>query len=193
MTVTRHTEHDVLELTSQIEILRMQNERLRAENEDLRSRVKPKKEKPVRKRCPHTTAKGSQCLKFCCEGFETCKVHSKPLKPAKPARPPRVKRQQCIGTNIRGNPCRGKCIEGKTYCERHDPDIPVVSKKPKRQAKKVVPMHTHGPGEKPVIPCKLCQTHGNMFNPGTVNICFTETPGIDGYTLRNRIIKKICV
>jgi FtsZ-binding cell division protein ZapB len=107
-------------------------QKLEEENEQLKTQIKPKKDKRVRVRCPCTTAKGTQCRKFCLEGIETCKVHSKPLKPAKPAKKPRVKRQLCSGINIRGNPCRNKCMDDKTYCERHDPDAPVITKKTKR-------------------------------------------------------------
>jgi len=66
-------------------------QKLEEENEQLKTQIKPKKDKRVRVRCPCTTAKGTQCRKFCLEGIETCKVHSKPLKPANPAKKPRSK------------------------------------------------------------------------------------------------------
>ena len=49
----------------------------------VKKHVKPKKEKPPRVQCPFKTAKGSQCRKYCMDGAETCKVHSKPLKAKK--------------------------------------------------------------------------------------------------------------
>tara|TARA_B100000003_G_scaffold208941_1_gene231371 strand:- start:3012 stop:3632 length:621 start_codon:yes stop_codon:yes gene_type:complete len=172
---------------TEIDLLRAEIETLRKENEELKSRVKPKKVKPVKIKCPFITAKGEQCRKFCAEGMQTCKVHSRPLKPPKKPKPPRPKRQACTGINIRGNPCRRKCLEGKTYCERHDPDNPIVPKKTKRALKKTTPVHNHLPGEKPETPCVLCQTHGDMFDMNVTAVQYVETPGEDGMTLSERV------
>ena len=172
---------------TEIDLLRAEIETLRKENEELKSRVKPKKVKPVKIKCPFITAKGEQCRKFCAEGMQTCKVHSRPLKPPKEPKPPRPKRQACTGINIRGNPCRRKCLEGKTYCERHDPDNPIVPKKTKRALKKTTPVHNHLPGEKPETPCVLCQTHGDMFDMNVTTVQYVETPGEDGMTLSERV------
>ena len=65
---------------TEVELLRAEIEVLRKENEELKSRVKPKKIKPIKIKCPFITAKGLQCRKFCAEGMTTCKVHSRPLK-----------------------------------------------------------------------------------------------------------------
>ena len=164
-----------------------ENRKLQDEVDDLKKQVKPKKEKPVKIRCPFITAKGTQCRKFCVEGMETCKVHSKPLKPPKPAKAPRAKKQCCTGINIRGNPCRNKCLEGKTHCERHDPDNPPVVKKTKRNKKRQQQMHNHAPGEIPKTKCLLCETHGDMFDPNIVNPVICETIGPSGYTLRSKL------
>jgi len=172
---------------TEIDLLRAEIETLRKENEELKSRVKPKKVKPIKIKCPFITAKGEQCRKFCAEGMQTCKVHSRPLKPPKEPKPPRPKRQACTGINIRGNPCRRKCLEGKTYCERHDPDNPIVPKKTKRALKKTTPVHNHLPGEKPETPCVLCQTHGDMFDMNVTTVQYVETPGEDGMTLSERV------
>lgn len=163
------------------------NRKLQDEVDELKKQVKPKKEKPVKIRCPFITAKGTQCSKFCVEGSQTCKVHSKPLKPPKPVKPPRTKKQMCTGINIRGNPCRNKCVEGETFCERHDPATPVPQKRTKRSKKRPIQMHNHGPNEVPKEKCLLCETHGNMFDPNIVNHTILETPGPSGYTLRDRI------
>lgn len=165
-------------------------QKLEEENKDLKAQIKPKKVKSVRTRCPCITAKGTQCRKFCVEGADTCKVHSKPLKPAKPPKKPRVKRQTCSGVNIRGNPCRNKCIDGKTFCERHDPDAPMVAKKTKRNKKRDIQMHTHEPGEVPTVRCLLCETHGDMFDPNLVNHTLVESNGSHGYTLREYIASR---
>lgn len=172
---------------TEIDLLRAEIETLRKENEELKSKVKPKKVKPVKIKCPFITAKGEQCRKFCAEGMQTCKVHSRPLKPPKEPKPPRPKRQVCTGINIRGNPCRRKCLEEKTYCERHDPDNPIVTKKTKRALKKTTPVHNHLPGEKPETPCVLCQTHGDMFDVNVTTVQYVETPGEDGMTLSERV------
>lgn len=164
-----------------------ENRKLQDEVDELKKQVKPKKEKPVKIRCPFITAKGTQCRKFCVEGSETCKVHSKPLKPPKPAKAPRTKKQCCTGINIRGNPCRNRCLEGKTHCERHDPDTPHVAKKTKRNKKRQQQMHNHAPGEIPKMKCLLCETHGDMFDPNIVNPVICETIGPSGYTLRSKL------
>ena len=165
-------------------------QKLEEENEDLKAQIKPKKVKSIRLRCPCMTAKSTQCRKFCIEGSDTCKVHSKPLKPVKPPKNPRVKRQTCNGINIRGNPCRNKCIDDKTFCERHNPDAPVVSKKTKRNKKRDIRMHTHEPGEVPTVRCVLCETHGDMFDPNLVNHTLVESSGSCGYTLREYIASR---
>lgn len=165
-------------------------QKLEEENRDLKTQIKPKKVKNVRTRCPCVTAKGTQCRKFCIEGVDTCKVHSKPPKTVKPPKNPRVKRQSCNGINIRGNPCRNKCIDGKTFCERHDPDAPVVNKKTKRNKKRDIQMHTHEPGEVPTVRCLLCETHGDMFDPNLVNHVLVESNGSHGYTLREYIASR---
>lgn len=165
-------------------------QKLEEEINVLKAQIKPKKVKSVRARCPCMTAKGTQCRKFCIEGADTCKVHSKPLKPAKPPKKPRVKRQTCSGVNIRGNPCRNKCIDGKTFCERHDPDAPMVNKKTKRNKKRDIQMHTHEPGEVPTVRCLLCETHGDMFDPDMVNHTLVESNGSHGYTLREYIASR---
>ena len=165
-------------------------QKLEEEINVLKAQIKPKKVKSVRARCPCMTAKGRQCRKFCIEGADSCKVHSKPLKPAKPPKKPRVKRQTCSGVNIRGNPCRNKCIDGKTFCERHDPDAPMVNKKTKRNKKRDIQMHTHEPGEVPTVRCLLCETHGDMFDPDMVNHTLVESNGSHGYTLREYIASR---
>jgi hypothetical protein len=140
--------------------------KLLAEIEALKAEVaalKGKKVKVVKVPCPGVTGKGVQCKKFCVPGEATCKVHGRPVK-EKPKKEPRVPKPVCGGLNMRGNPCKRKCVDGETWCERHDPSLPVPEKKGKGKSKKVVPVHTHGIGEEPVIPCELCETHGDMFD-----------------------------
>ena len=80
-------------------------QKLEEENNDLKAQIKPKKVKSVRTRCPCMTAKGTQCRKFCVEGGDTCKVHSKPLKPVHHdisivLYEPHIKRQCFLGTSV---------------------------------------------------------------------------------------------
>ena len=134
--------------------------------------------KPTKQPCPHSTSKGSPCKKYCVPGAQTCKVHGKPPKPAKTPKP-KVVKQHCTGTNMRGNPCKGKCVPDQTWCERHDPSMPVKEKKGKK--KKVVPEHNHGIGVEPLVPCELCETHGNIFDGGV-----TEVKWVDEATFHSR-------
>ena len=182
---------DKRQIQDSIENVRNTINDLTIQIENLKKCTKPKKEKPPRVQCPFKTAKGFQCRKFCMDGAETCKVHSKPLKATKIVKIPRVKKQACTGINIRGNPCRNKCLDGKTFCERHDPDAPPAIKKTKRNKKRETPMHTHAPGEIPEERCILCETHGDMFDPCIVDHKILETPGSSGFTLRTCIDKKI--
>ena len=145
-----------------------------AEIESLKEQLKAlqPKVKPVRTPCPHTTSKGSPCKKYCAPGLTTCKVHGKPPRPPKT---PKVKpvKQHCMGTNLRGNPCKRKVLPDCTYCERHDPALP-PKQAPKKQKNKVAPQHNHGIGEVPVVPCGLCGTHGDLFDPGVTEATWVD-------------------
>lgn len=132
------------------------------------------KVKPTKQPCPHTTSKGSPCKKYCVPGETTCKVHGKPRKAKPPkARKEKPKKVHCTGLNLRGNPCKRKCLPGETYCERHDPKAP--PKPPvKKQKNKQLPQHNHGIGEVPVVPCGLCGTHGDLFDPGVTEATWVD-------------------
>lgn len=149
----------------------MDTSALLAEIETLKAEIvrltTPKKApRPVRVPCPGMTGKGVQCKKYCAEGEDTCKVHSRPPKAPKVPKAPRAPKSVCTGMNLRGNPCKRKCMDGETFCDRHDPAAPKKEKKGKAKGNKVVPMHNHTIGEEPLVPCELCQTHGDMFDPG---------------------------
>jgi hypothetical protein len=174
------------ELSKKIEALEKEIEHLRAENETLKGNKRVSKPKIIKVRCPFVTAKGTQCMKFCMEGCEACKVHLRPVKEPKKLKPSRVKKVCCTGINIRGNPCKRACIQDQTHCERHDPDAPTPASKVKRNKKRDIPKHNHSPSETPTEPCTLCDTHGNIFNENQC-VVITETLGSDGSTLRDRI------
>lgn len=146
-------------------------ETLKEELRTLKAKLQPPP-KPTRTPCPCRTSKGTPCKKYCVAGAETCKVHGKPRK-EKPAPKPKVVKVVCTGLNMRGNPCKGKCLPGQNYCERHDPSLPPKEKK-KGKVKKQTPQHNHGIGEVPVVPCGLCETHGDLFSPGV-----TESVWVD--------------
>jgi hypothetical protein len=113
--------------------------------------------------CPGITGKNVVCKKYCMDGEKACKVHSRPLK-EKVIKVLKVKvpKQKCTGLNMRNNPCKKKCVEGETWCEKHNPDLPRKEKKTKK--KKIAPEHNHKIGCEPLVPCELCQTHGDMFD-----------------------------
>lgn len=167
---------EILALVAENESLKEQLAVLQAELDQFRPKAKP-----VRTPCPHVTSKGQACKKYCAPGLETCKVHGKPRK-EKPPPKEKPKKVHCTGVNMRGNPCKRKVLPDCTHCERHDPSLPpkVPTKKVKN---KQVPKHTHGVGEKPVVPCGLCETHGDVFDPGV-----TDVKWVDEATFHSRTI-----
>jgi hypothetical protein len=152
---------DILALTAHNIQLQEQLAALRAQ---LASLQPPKK--PPRTPCPHVTSKGQPCKKYCIPNQQTCKVHGKPRK-EKPPPKEKPKKVHCTGLNMRGNACKGKCLPDQTWCERHDPSLPVKEKKGKK--KKVAPEHNHGVGVEPLVPCELCETHGDIFDGGVTD------------------------
>jgi hypothetical protein len=156
-------------------------ESLKAENESLRAQLEPKvPKKPLRVPCPGVTSKGIPCKKYCAPNLNTCKVHGQPPKAKAPPKP-KVVKQHCTGTNMRGNACKGKCVPDQTYCERHDPKAP--PKQTQKKKKKVAPEHNHRIGVEPLVPCVLCETHGDMFDGGV-----TEVKWVDEGTFHSRTI-----
>ena len=85
------------------------------------------------------------------------------------------KKVNCTGVNLRGNACKRRCVPGESFCERHDPSLPPKEVKNKKKNKKVVPEHNHGIGEVPSVPCKLCDTHGDIFDMGVTDVVWVET------------------
>lgn len=76
----------------------------------------------------------------------------------------------CEGVTGKGTQCRNRASPNSCYCRMHGervpkaPRVPRVPKAPK--PKKVQPEHNHGIGEVPVEPCKLCGTHGDVWDMG---------------------------
>lgn len=178
----KQTNMDVASLLAEIETLKAEIARLRA----------PKKSvKPIRVPCPGMTGKGVQCKKYCVEGGDSCKVHSRPPKSPKAPKAPKAQKAPkvvCTGLNMRGNPCKRKCIDGETFCDRHDPSAPQKEKKGKAKVKKVTPLHNHKIDEEPLIPCELCETHGDMFDKDVTNV---EMIGEWGEIDENKLVELI--
>lgn len=144
-----------------------------AEIESLKAEIAilkiPKKTKLVRTACPGMTGKGVTCKKYCVQGEEACKVHSRaPKEKVTKVKAPKEPKKVCCGVNMRGNACKKKCVDGETWCEAHDPELPQKEKKTKK--KKIAPEHNHSVGVEPLVPCELCQTHGDMFDPNVDNV-----------------------
>lgn len=157
---------EILALVAENARLQDQITALQAELDQLRPKAKP-----VRIPCPHVTSKGQQCKKYCAPGLTTCKVHGKPPRPPKTPKEKPVK-VSCTGLNMRGNPCKRKVLQGCTYCERHDPKNPPKQTQ-KRVKNKQPPKHDHGIGEVSVT-CKLCETHGDVFDPGVTDVKWVD-------------------
>jgi hypothetical protein len=171
---------EILSLIAHNESLIAENETLKEQVAALQAQLQPKA-KPPRVPCPHVTSKGQPCKKYCAPGLETCKVHGKPPKPPKTPKE-KPKKVHCTGLNMRGNPCKGKVLPDCTYCERHDPSLPPKQTQ-KKAKKKGVPEHNHGVGVEPLVPCELCETHGDIFDGGV-----TEVKWVDEGTFHSRTI-----
>jgi hypothetical protein len=172
---------EILALVAENESLRAQLAVLQAELDQLRPRTKP-----VKTPCPHVTSKGVPCKKYCATGLQTCKVHSKPPK-TKPPPKEKPKKVQCTGVNMRGNPCKRKVLPDCTHCERHDPkNLPKQAQK--KVKNKQPPKHTHCVGEKPVVPCGLCETHGDVFDPGVTDVKWVDEATFWARRIDSRVI-----
>ena len=150
-----------------------ENAQLQAELAELKAQLAALQPppKPVRIPCPHVTSKNSQCKKYCAPNLNTCKVHGKPPKLKAPPKEKPVK-VSCTGLNMRGNVCKRKCVPDQSYCERHDPSLP--PKEVKKKVKRVVPEHNHGVGVEPLVPCVLCETHGDIFDEGVTDVKWVD-------------------
>ena len=83
----------------------------------------------------------------------------------------------CKGVTGKGTPCRNRAAGDSGYCRMHGerperPPKPVRVRAPPKP-KKVQPEHTHGIGES-AEGCRLCATHGDVWNPTLPNDIFCE-------------------
>ena len=88
---------------------------------------------------------------------------------ARVPRVPKLPRTPCIGVTGKGTACRNSAQPGHDYCRMHG-ERPVRPEKPKKmkkepKPKKIQPEHNHQIGEIPGEACKLCGTHGDVWDP----------------------------
>ena len=81
----------------------------------------------------------------------------------------------CEGVTGKGTHCRNRASPDSCYCRMHGDRPPRPSKVPRvkkpPKPKKIQPEHTHGIDEIGVN-CPLCETHGNVWDPGLTDCCF---------------------
>jgi hypothetical protein len=99
---------------------------------------------------------------------------------------PKTRKDPCQGVTGKGTPCRNGALPRGCHCRMHSREpkevkAPRVKKEPK--PKKTIPEHTHQIGETPVESCPLCDTHGDVMDPGLPDADFE---GADDLTERLR-------
>jgi len=81
----------------------------------------------------------------------------------------------CEGVTGKGTPCRNRAVPCTGYCrmhgERPPKEVKPVRVKKAKKPKKIQPEHTHGIDEVG-LGCPLCDTHGNVWDPGLTECCF---------------------
>jgi hypothetical protein len=63
---------------------------------------------------------------------------------------------------------------------------PILKKK-----KKEVPLHNHKPGELPTETCELCETHGDIFDPGMPDSEFEESQDDGDISIEEKLRKML--
>jgi len=93
------------------------------------------------------------------------------IKSLQPSQPPET---LCEGVTGKGTRCRNRASPDSCYCRMHMGDrVGVVRRvvrvgRETKKLKKIQPEHTHEGG----ILCKLCETHGDVWDPGLVGVGF---------------------
>jgi hypothetical protein len=84
--------------------------------------------------------------------------------------------QKCCGITGKGVRCANKALRGSEYCGMHSGETSRPVPRPKKKIpkpKKIQPEHTHPLGESPgEIPCPLCETHGDVWDPNLTECLF---------------------
>jgi len=102
-------------------------------------------------------------------------------------------RPRCCATTAKGEQCKNSAFPGTDTCKKHvnytarpaastSKTKPIVKKPPLKKKKKNPPTHNHAIGEAPPGGfCKLCETHGDIFDPETPDLEFEDVAVGDKY------------
>ena len=75
----------------------------------------------------------------------------------------------------KGDTCKHNCVPGGQACKMHSRPVTEKPPKPPKKLKKmkIIPEHNHKPFEAPAGGhCELCDTHGDIMNPGLLDVAF---------------------
>ncbi|MBJ61885.1 MAG: hypothetical protein CMB57_01395 [Euryarchaeota archaeon] len=95
-------------------------------------------------------------------------------KPKRRRRPVNADAPVCKGKTAKGLDCTHRCKKDKEtgeyfeFCGMHNP---LKEKKVKKPRLKVLPTHTHAPGERDPN-CQLCLAHGDALDPWVTDAIF---------------------
>ena len=115
----------------------------------------------------------------------------------KPSKVPKEPKIECSAMTAKGHKCTKPCVPGETYCTLHTKmnNKPPVEPKKKRpilkKKKKEVPLHNHKPGELPTETCELCETHGDIFDPGMPDSEFEESQDDGDISIEEKLRKML--
>ena len=117
----------------------------------------------------------------------------------KQSKVPKEPKLICSMTTAKGNKCTKPCVPGETCCTLHvkmrDKPPPIETKKKHpvlKKKKRDVPVHNHKPGETPIDTCELCESHGDIFDPGMPDTEFEESQDDNnGMTIEEKLRKML--
>jgi len=118
----------------------------------------------------------------------------------KPSKVPKEPKLICSMMTAKGNKCTKPCVPGETCCTLHvkmrDKPPPIETKKKRpvlKKKKRDVPVHNHKPGETPIDTCELCESHGDIFDPGMPDTEFEESQddNNNGMTIEEKLRKML--
>ena len=118
----------------------------------------------------------------------------------KPSKVPKEPKLICSMMTAKGNKCTKPCVPGETCCTLHvkmrDKPSPIETKKKRpvlKKKKRDVPVHNHKPGETPIDTCELCESHGDIFDPGMPDTEFEESQddNNNGMTIEEKLRKML--
>lgn len=135
---------------------------------------------------------------------EKIEVLEKPVPehPKKKTKVPKEPKVGCSEMTAKGNKCTKPCIPGETCCTLHMKmrerraclPVPTEPKKKRpilKKKKKEVPVHNHKPGELPTETCELCETHGDIFDPGMPDSEFEESQDDGDISIEEKLRKML--